>query len=385
MERRYPGRPGGRGGAPDWQERNERAYRGVGRGIPDDPSLRPDEDYESAYRRFASEDVGPEDWGSEWSERSARSAAERGRGSGDWHGGPGGPRDPAWEAQRGQSHSGQRSEGGPARDTRYGGGQPQYRGHHRMGWYGGEREYDPRDSRYQRDPRDPRDARDPRDPRDPRGQRRADAPDLSRFGGDPEREALRYRRGPKGYTRSDERIREDVCERLAHALEIDVSDVTVQVSEGRVELDGTVPARWMKHDIEDIADDCTGVRDVENRVRVRRDGEHDTGMVLHPAQRTVTPTQPPARDPEPGSGAGSSSGSSSGAGARPGGGSASSSVPGFGASSGSGSGFGSSSASGTGSGLGSSSGAGAGSGSGSSSGTGAGAGSGQDRDREPRH
>ncbi|QTD94536.1 BON domain-containing protein [Burkholderia anthina] len=291
MQRRYPGRPGGRGGPPDWQERNERAYRGVGRGIPDDLSLRPDEDDESAYRRFASEDVGPEDWGSEWSDRSARPVAERGRGSGDWQGGPGGPRDLAWEAGRGHGHAGQRGEGGPWGGARHGGGQPEYRGHHRMGRYGGERDYDPRD------------------PRDPR---RADAPDLSRFGGDPAREAPRYRRGPKGYTRSDERIREDVCEQLAHALDIDVSDVTVQVSEGRVELDGTVPARWMKHDVEDIADGCMGVRDVENRVRVRRDGEHDTGMVLHPAQRTVTPTQPPARDPEPGSGSGSGSGSSSG-------------------------------------------------------------------------
>ena len=91
-----------------------------------------------------------------------------------------------------------------------------------------------------------------------------------------------------------------MCERLAHALDIDVSDVTVQVQDGCVVLDGTVPSRWMKHDIEDLADGCMGVRDVENRVRVHRDGEHDTGMVLHPDQRTVTPTLPAARDPEPG-------------------------------------------------------------------------------------
>ena len=79
-----------------------------------------------------------------------------------------------------------------------------------------------------------------------------------------------------------------------------MSDVTVQVQDGRVELDGTVPARWMKHGIEDLADGCMCVRDVENRVRVRREGEHDSGMVLHPNQRTVTPTQPAVLDPEPG-------------------------------------------------------------------------------------
>ena len=78
MQRRYPGRHGERGGPPDWQERNERATRGAGeRGIPDDPARWPEAGDESAYRRFASEDVGPEDWGSEWSERAARPVGQR--------------------------------------------------------------------------------------------------------------------------------------------------------------------------------------------------------------------------------------------------------------------------------------------------------------------
>ncbi|KVE09966.1 BON domain-containing protein [Burkholderia anthina] len=270
MQRRYPGRYGERGGPPDWHARDERAYRGAGeRGIPDDPARWPEEDDESAYRRFASEDVGPEDWGSEWTERAARPAEQR-RGAADADR-QGGARPPARDAERGYGEPGRRVEG---REGRYGGERPEWRDEHRMSAYGGER--DGGDPRY------------------------GGAPDLSRFGGDAERDALRRRRGPKGYTRSDERIREDVCERLAHALEIDVSDVTVQVTDGRVELDGTVPVRWMKHGIEDLADGCLGVRDVENRVRVRREGEHDTGMVLHPHQRTVTPTQPAARDPEPG-------------------------------------------------------------------------------------
>ncbi|RQR34318.1 MULTISPECIES: BON domain-containing protein [unclassified Burkholderia] len=262
MQRRYPGRQTERSGSPDWQERSERAYRGAGvREYRGDESGRLDADYASAYRRFASEDVGPEDWGSEWSERSARSLAEQRR------------RDPAWEAERGYGNPGRQGEG---REGRYGGDQPGFRGHHRMAWYGGERD-------------------------DPHG---PDAAAPSRVGGDPRREAMRHRSGPKGYTRTDERIREDVCERLTYALDIDVSDVTVQVHDGCVELDGTVPSRWMKYDIEDIADGCMCVRDVENRVRVRRDDEHATGLVLHPEQRTVTPTQPPARDPEPGSGSG---------------------------------------------------------------------------------
>ncbi|WP_063552802.1 BON domain-containing protein [Burkholderia territorii] len=285
MQRRSPGRQAERSGQPDWQERGERAYRDTGeRDFRGDEFRRRDADYESAYRRFASEDVGPEDWGSEWSERSARSSAERPGASGDWRDAPGDTRGAAWEAERGYGNRGRRAEGDDDRRGRYGGDPGGFRGHHRMGWYGGD--YDDVS-------------------RDPRGGRWADAPDLSRFGSEAQRDAMRHRRGPKGYTRSDERIREDVCERLARALDIDVSDVSVQVRDGRVELDGTVPSRWMKHDIEDIADSCMCVRDVENRVRVRRDeGEHDTGMVLHPSQRTVTPTQPASRDPEPGSGGG---------------------------------------------------------------------------------
>src|SRR5205085_11361201 len=39
-------------------------------------------------------------------------------------------------------------------------------------------------------------------------------------------------RGPKGYTRSDDRIMEDVCERLTQHGNIDASEITVQVNNG---------------------------------------------------------------------------------------------------------------------------------------------------------
>ena len=79
-------------------------------------------------------------------------------------------------------------------------------------------------------------------------------------------------RGPKGWQRSDDRIRDDVCERLAAEHGIDPSDVEVAVSGGTVTLTGTVPDRGMKYRIEDIVDGCSGVRDVENRLRVARGG-----------------------------------------------------------------------------------------------------------------
>ena len=80
----------------------------------------------------------------------------------------------------------------------------------------------------------------------------------------------RYPPGPKGYQRSDERLREDISERLMEARYIDSSDVTVEVSGAKVVLEGTVPERRMKHAIEDLVDACPGVQDIDNKIRVRR-------------------------------------------------------------------------------------------------------------------
>ena len=79
----------------------------------------------------------------------------------------------------------------------------------------------------------------------------------------------RGRQGPKGYSRSDERLREVVCERLMQDQSLDVSEVSVNVSDGCVRLEGTVPERYMKHVIEDVADSCWGVKDIENHLRIR--------------------------------------------------------------------------------------------------------------------
>jgi len=82
------------------------------------------------------------------------------------------------------------------------------------------------------------------------------------------------RRGPKGYQRSDERLKEDICERLMQNHQIDAGEITVQVQNGKVSLEGTVPERRMKHSIEDLVDQCMGVKDIDNRLRVSR-GEED--------------------------------------------------------------------------------------------------------------
>jgi len=78
-----------------------------------------------------------------------------------------------------------------------------------------------------------------------------------------------YGRGPRNYSRSDERITEDLNERLTDDTYLDASEIEVQVSSGVASLSGTVPDRWMKHRAEDIADACGGVKEVDNQLRVQ--------------------------------------------------------------------------------------------------------------------
>src|SRR5262245_55315199 len=47
--------------------------------------------------------------------------------------------------------------------------------------------------------------------------------------------------GPKGYRRSDQRIREAICERMLLDPYLDASNVAVGVTRGRVTLGGSVP------------------------------------------------------------------------------------------------------------------------------------------------
>jgi hypothetical protein len=76
-------------------------------------------------------------------------------------------------------------------------------------------------------------------------------------------------RGPKGYKRSDERIHEEVCERIARSG-VDADEVEVKVEGGEVTLSGTVRMREDKWRLESLADDVWGVDDVHNQLRISR-------------------------------------------------------------------------------------------------------------------
>jgi osmotically-inducible protein OsmY len=163
------------------------------------------------------------------------------------------------------------------------------------------------------DRRDVRDARDEHEERDRRGRggrgwwdraadevlawfgddeaarrRRAESGRGGERGAGEGRGAGLYRgRGPKNYRRPDERIREEINDRLTDNDWLDASDVDVSVVNGEAVLSGTVDSRYSKRLAEDIAESVTGVSNVQNNLRVQ---SYQTGAPSAATRDALTPT-----------------------------------------------------------------------------------------------
>jgi CBS domain-containing protein len=98
-------------------------------------------------------------------------------------------------------------------------------------------------------------------------------------------------RGPKGYQRSDDRIREDIHERLTDDAMLDASEIEVEVRNREVILTGSVRSRTEKRRAEDVVESVTGVAHVQNNLRV---GQHRAAMprARKRATRSTCPTTP---------------------------------------------------------------------------------------------
>jgi hypothetical protein len=84
-------------------------------------------------------------------------------------------------------------------------------------------------------------------------------------------------RGPRSYKRSDNRIEEDINERLTQHSMLDATDIEVNVQNGEVTLRGHVDHREAKRLAEDIVENVFGVKDVNNQIKVRQRGEGEEG------------------------------------------------------------------------------------------------------------
>lgn len=72
---------------------------------------------------------------------------------------------------------------------------------------------------------------------------------------------------PPGAEVPDERIREDVCDRLMQFGPVDCTAVDVSVAAGVVTLRGTI-GEWERARIEEVVRSVRGVRDIDNGLRL---------------------------------------------------------------------------------------------------------------------
>lgn len=117
-------------------------------------------------------------------------------------------------------------------------------------------------------------------------------------------------RGPKDYQRSDERIREEVSDRMTDDHELDASEITVEVRGGEVTLSGTVRSRDQKRRAEDLAESCSGVGEVTNNIRVKQDPQDDRHGRSGQSSSSQSGASSPSASGSSGTGGGTSSGSS---------------------------------------------------------------------------
>lgn len=71
-------------------------------------------------------------------------------------------------------------------------------------------------------------------------------------------------KGPRNYTRSDSRIREDICDRMSDNRYLDATNVEVFVENGVVELRGEVEGRYAIYVAQMISETAYGVKEVNN-------------------------------------------------------------------------------------------------------------------------
>lgn len=75
-------------------------------------------------------------------------------------------------------------------------------------------------------------------------------------------------KGPKNFKRSDEQIKHEISLRLFDHHDIDASDIELKFENGEATLDGTVPDRQMKRLAAECVEDCHGVSNCQNNLRI---------------------------------------------------------------------------------------------------------------------
>lgn len=74
--------------------------------------------------------------------------------------------------------------------------------------------------------------------------------------------------GPRGYSRTDEIIRANICEHFCEDPDLDASDIEVSIRDGAVCLAGSVRNAWSRRHAEEVAASISGVGTIQNDLRV---------------------------------------------------------------------------------------------------------------------
>jgi hypothetical protein len=82
---------------------------------------------------------------------------------------------------------------------------------------------------------------------------------------------MHFGKGPKGWKRSDENIKEEASGILYQDSELDASEISLTVKDGCIYLKGTVDSRDAKRRAERSIEKLSGVDDVQNELKVKRD------------------------------------------------------------------------------------------------------------------
>lgn len=90
--------------------------------------------------------------------------------------------------------------------------------------------------------------------------------------------------GPKGYQRSDQYIRDQICERLMLDPYLDPSRVVVRVSKGKVTLTGSVASERMREAAIAAAANVSG-GPVDSKLQLSGAAAADRGPARRPAKR----------------------------------------------------------------------------------------------------
>lgn len=80
-------------------------------------------------------------------------------------------------------------------------------------------------------------------------------------------------RGPRNYRRSDDSIKDEICQRLTSHGQVDARNIQIDVHDGQVTLRGSVDNRQMKRMAEDSIESVPGVQDINDELTVNRSGQ----------------------------------------------------------------------------------------------------------------